>query len=223
MDDGLDDVVDMVMDCLVDSFAKVDDGSLLGCVLDGVLVRCGQSGESALVLVRRDVALLNVSLRNLALVVDFGNVLGVLNGLNVVLNVGDVSLVVLDTLDLLDFVLVAGLVDLLGEVGVVVSSGRATGVKLVGDLVGTRVTVVMRVGEVTGMLAADSAGGASRFGLFGAAIYARGDRELITATGRASMTRAGGRRVTKSATRVGSGGVGLIDASTMVGADVARR
>lgn len=50
LDDGLDDMMDVVVDILRDSSSFVDDGALLGAVVDGVAMLTNLTFEKSIVL-----------------------------------------------------------------------------------------------------------------------------------------------------------------------------
>lgn len=79
----------MVADVLGHALALVDDDTLLGRLGDGVLGARSERGELGLVLVGRDVALADLGRRDDVLALDLGLVLGVEDGLDVVLDVVD--------------------------------------------------------------------------------------------------------------------------------------
>lgn len=114
-DDGLNDVVHVVNDRLLNALAEIDDGAFLGRMLDRVTVSV-EAEEGLVIIVGRDVSLFNHSLGHFSLLDDLREMLLIANRLDVMLNMGDVSLVRLDPLDFLDLVMEAGLLDLLGEV-----------------------------------------------------------------------------------------------------------
>lgn len=72
LDDGLGDVVNVVVNGLVNLLAKVDDGALFWCMNFSVLVLGGQAGEELVVLRGGSVLLVDLGLRHdvLALYTD---------------------------------------------------------------------------------------------------------------------------------------------------------
>jgi len=101
--DWLGDVVNVVLNVLVDLFAKVDNSALLSTVAFSVLVLRSKTSEKLAVLVSGSVVLPDFSDGNGVGVVNFVANLLVNDGLDVVLNVVNVSVDVTLAFDFFDF------------------------------------------------------------------------------------------------------------------------
>lgn len=117
-DDGLNDVVYVVVNSLVDGLTLVDDLASLGCNLDTVTVTVsvGDGVQELGILGGRSVLLLDVCPGDDPVVVLFSGVLAVTNALDVVLDVVVVALQVLLTRDLVDVVSLSGLLGNVSQV-----------------------------------------------------------------------------------------------------------
>lgn len=104
LDDGLHNVVDVVVDVLLDDFATVNNLAVDGCLGVLVLVLAGNRGEQSCVLVGRGVSLVDTGDGVDLLVGLLGSVLRVEDWLSVVLNVVDVTVVLLLASHLLNLV-----------------------------------------------------------------------------------------------------------------------
>lgn len=101
LDDGLDDVMEVVVGVLIDMSTHVDDLPLFSAVLNSILVLPDLGLEELSVLGLARVLLVDVSHRNDLLVVHFGAFFDVVDGLDVVLDVMNMTVLILLTKDLL--------------------------------------------------------------------------------------------------------------------------
>jgi hypothetical protein len=163
LNDGLNDVVNVIDLVLVNPLALVDDG-LLGRTFGVRVTSSVQRSEHGLVLIGSNVLLANLGLGVDLLVALLLRVLGVEDGLSVVLNVVNVTVNFALTLDFLNLVTLVSLVGDGSKVLVVVS--RTAGVLLVEEAVrlGGSVRVVRRVSDFADLLANTSVGTVSRRG-----------------------------------------------------------
>lgn len=95
LDDGLDDVMEVVVGVLIDMSTHVDDLPLFGAVLNSILVLPDLGLEELSVLSLACVLLVDVSHGNDLLVVHFGAFFDVVDGLDVVLDVVNVAMLIL--------------------------------------------------------------------------------------------------------------------------------
>lgn len=145
LDDGLDNVVDVVVDVLLDTLTLVDDLTVEGSLSMGVGVLASDRGEEGSVLVGGGVGLVYLG-DGVDLVVELlSRVLRVENGLSVVLDVVDVTVVLLLTNNLLNLVTL---------VSAVSDGSKVLNVLL--DLTVVQVEVLVR-GDIVAVLVTDGA------------------------------------------------------------------
>lgn len=102
LNDGLDDVVDVVVHVLLDTLTLVDDLAMDGCLSILVPVLTSNRGEQSGVLIRRGVGLMHLGHRMNLPVNLLNRVFRIENGLSVMLDVVNVALVLLLTKNLLN-------------------------------------------------------------------------------------------------------------------------
>lgn len=140
LNDGLDEVVNVVRGVGVNLFSLVDDG-LLGRTFATLISVSVQRCEHVLVLIGSNVTFLDFGFGVNLLVVFFGTVLSVENRLNVVLNMVNVTVNLALTLNFLNFVTLVSFVSDRSQVLVVVNGSLR--VVLVQETVLSRLLVVV--------------------------------------------------------------------------------
>lgn len=143
LNDGLDEVVNVVRGVGVNLFSLVDDG-LLGRTFATLISVSVQRCEHVLVLIGSNVTFLDFGFGVNLLVVFFGTVLSVENRLNVVLNMVNVTVNLALTLNFLNFVTLVSFVSDRSQVLVVVNGSLR--VVLVQETVLSRLLVVVSRG-----------------------------------------------------------------------------
>lgn len=213
LDDRLNEVVNVVRSVGVDLLALVNDG-LLGRTLATLIALSVQRSEHSLIFIGGNMTLLDVGFRVDLLVVLFLRVLSVENGLDVVLNVVNVSVNFALTFNFLNLVTLVGLVGNGSKVLVVVDG--SLGVVLVEEtvLLGLLVVVSGRV-SVFPELVADRLVGTVGRGGSGRGRFSASDARRRSSRG--CDARGGLRSGGVGSSRVGSSGRRSVLVSRVVG------